>query len=118
MGLKTVIKKRTARRVMRTRARIRKSSSLPRVSVHRSLNHIYAQLIDDVAQKTVVGCSSLELSDVTGTKKDIALSVGRMLAERAKEHGIVEAVFDRGRYLYHGRVQSVAQGLREGGLKI
>ncbi len=108
----------TKRRALRVRERIKRVSSLPRVSVFRSLNHIYAQLIDDAAQKTLASCSSRDLSKVSGDKKAVARSVGIELAARAKKEGIEAAVFDRGSFLYHGRVKSLADGLREGGLKI
>jgi large subunit ribosomal protein L18 len=112
------ISKRAERRAFRVRQNIKKHSSLPRVSVFKSLKHIYAQLIDDSASKTLVSCSSLELKKVSGDKKAVAQSVGRELAERAKKQGIQAAVFDRGQFLYHGRVKSLAEGLREGGLNI
>ena len=111
------IQKRAQRRALRVRNHIRKNSDLPRVSVFRSAKHIYAQLIDDNVQKTLVSCSSLELT-VAGDKKAMARSVGLELAVRAKNKGVEAAVFDRGSFLYHGRVKSLADGLREGGLKI
>ena len=99
-----------------------KTAASPRVSVFRSLNQIYAQLIDDKQQHTLVSCSSLELSKgkkkLSGDKKEIAHAVGVELAKRSVKKGIEKAVFDRGCYLYHGRVKSLAEGLREGGLKI
>ena len=91
---------------------------LPRVTVFRSLNHVYAQLIDDANAHTIVSCSSLELKDLTGDKKAVARSVGLALAEKIQGKGISAAVFDRGEFLYHGRVKALAEGLREGGLKI
>ena len=106
-----------ARRVLRVRSALKQNSSLPKVSVFRSLKHIYAQVVDMVAGKTVASCSSLEL-DVKGTKKDVARSVGLELAKRAKDQGINSVVFDRGRYLYHGRVKELSEGLREGGLTV
>ena len=110
---------RTKRRAQRTHNSIRKHSDLPRVSVFRSLNHIYAQLIDDSTQKTVASCSSFALKDtVSGDKTAIARAIGLELAARAKTAGVEAVVFDRGRYLYHGRVKALADGLREGGLKI
>lgn len=117
MSLIRKIKKRTASRVLRVRSKFI-SSGLPRVSVFRSLKYIYAQIIDDVNQKTLASCSSLELKTLTGDKTAIAKDVGLELAKRAKTAGIEKAVFDRGRYLYHGRVQSLAEGLREGGLTL
>ena len=109
---------RAQRRAQRVRRRIKEESTLPRVSVFKSLNHIYAQLIDDAVHKTLASCSTLELKDLTGNKKDVAHAVGMELAKRAKKAGITVAVFDRGQFLYHGRVESLAEGIREGGLQI
>lgn len=119
MSIARKIKQRATRRALRVRNHIRQSiEPKPRVSVFRSLNHIYAQVIDDVAGKTLVSCSSLELDKLKGDKKAKAHSVGVELAKRAKEKGIADAVFDRGSFLYHGRIKALADGLREGGLKI
>jgi large subunit ribosomal protein L18 len=118
VSLQSKLKKRAQRRTLRVRSKLKKYSTLFRVSVFRSLNHIYAQIIDDSIGKTLVSCSSIELSKVSGNKKEIARSVGLTLAERAKGQGINAAVLDRGSYLYHGRVKSLADGLREGGLTI
>ena len=118
MSILRKMKQRKDRRAVRTRASIRACSTLPRVSVHRTLNQIYAQLIDDSASKTVVSFSSLELKNAPGDKKMIAHAVGKELAQRAKANGIASAVFDRGSFLYHGRVKALADGLREGGLTI
>ena len=104
------------RRAQRVRKAL-KTSALPRVSVFRSLNHLYAQLIDDAAQTTLVSCSSRELS-TAGDKTAKAQAVGLELAKRAKEKGIEAVKFDRGRFLYHGRVKALADGLREGGLNV
>lgn len=89
-----------------------------RISVFRSLNHIYAQIIDDVTHKTIVSSSSLKMKTDKMDKKAIAKSVGIDLAKKALEAKIDDVCFDRGSYLYHGRVKSLAEGLREGGLKI
>lgn len=105
------------RRSLRVRRKVR-NTGVPRVSVFRSAKNIYAQLIDDALHKTIVSCSTLELKDLTGSKKERAQRVGKELAERAKKAGIEQAVFDRGSFLYHGRVAAVAEGLREGGLRI
>ena len=118
MSLQKRMKKRAERRVLRVRSKIRRESTSPRVSVFRSLKHIYAQVIDDAAGKTLVSCSSAELEKLSGDKKAIARSVGLELATRAKAQGITTVVFDRGRFLYHGRIKSLADGLREGGLNI
>lgn len=113
---------RAKRRAMSTRSRLKSTKTnkplLPRVSVFRSLNNIYAQIIDDAHDKTMVSCSSLELKNITGDKSAVAKTVGLELAKKAKEHGVEAVVFDRGRYLYHGRVKALAEGLREGGLKV
>ena len=94
----------------------------PRLSVFRSLNHIQAQLIDDTAGRSLVGLASYsgEIRDrlaTAGTKCERSKEVGRALAERAREAGIKSVVFDRGGYLYHGRVKALADGAREGGLE-
>lgn len=110
------------RRQKRVRQKIKGTQEKPRLSVYRSLGHIYAQLIDDLAQKTLLSVSSLtpELSKEL-TEKDkknqIARKVGLYLAKSALEKGIVKVVFDRNRYIYHGRVKALAEGAREGGLK-
>lgn len=108
---------RTSRRALRVRTALKINTELPKVSVFRSLNHIYAQVIDMKVGKTVASCSSLELK-ISGSKKEVARTVGKELAKRAIENGIKAAIFDRGQYLYHGRVQELADGLRDGGLKI
>ena len=105
------------RRELRVRSRIKRNISVPRVSVFRSLNNIYAQVIDDSVHKTVASCSSLDI-EFKGDKKAIARAVGLELAKRAKAQGVDKAVFDRGSFLYHGRVQALAEGLREGKLQI
>ena len=110
------IKARAKRRALRVRNKLK--TELPRVSVFRSLNNIYAQIIDDNTHSTLVSCSSLELKNLKGDKSIVANAIGKELAKRASEKGITAAVFDRGRFLYHGRVKALAEGLREGGLKI
>lgn len=107
----------------RIRRRIRKTSfgtpQRPRLSVFRSNKEIYAQVIDDTNGKTLAAASSRDkiLSDANGTKSDIAAAVGKALAEKAIKAGVETVAFDRGGYLYHGRVKSLAEGAREGGLK-
>ncbi len=109
------------RRTKRSRYQIRvKSRGRLRLSVHRSGRHIYAQIIDDKAGKTLVAASSME-KDMrgkmkTGADTDAAKNVGLLVAERAVKAGIKDVVFDRGGYLYHGRVKALADGAREGGL--
>ena len=90
-----------------------------RLSVFRSGKHIYAQIIDDIKGATVASASTLdkELADTYGGNKAAARELGKLVAKRAKEKGIEEVVFDRGGYLYHGRVLELAEGAREGGLK-
>ena len=102
----------------RVRAVISGTPERPRLCVFRSEKHIYAQVIDDVAGKTLAAASTVE-KDFTeyGGNKDAAKKVGLMIAERAKACGIENVVFDRGGYVYHGRVQALAEGAREGGLK-
>ncbi len=109
------------RRRQRLRYRIRQNSGgRLRLSVFRSSKHIYAQVIDDAAGRTLAHASSVEKAlreEVkTGADKAAAAAVGKLLAERAKAAGVTEVVFDRGAYLYHGRVQALADAAREGGL--
>lgn len=118
MSILRKIKQRAKRRALRVRKKIKTDSNLPRVSVHRTLKNIYAQLINDGEQKTLVSCSSLELKDIKGDKKKVANLVGKELAKKALDKGITEAVLDRGSFLFHGRVKALAEGLKEGGLKI
>lgn len=109
------------KRHARVRNKVSGTSECPRLSVYRSLNHIYAQIIDDVKGNTLVACSTVEKSVkamVEGkTKKETAKIVGEELAKKALAKGIEAVVFDRGGYLYTGRVQSLADGAREAGLK-
>ena len=106
------------KRHWRLRKNINGTAERPRLNVFRSLNNIYAQVIDDVSGKTLVSASSLEKDFACeGTKSDAAKKVGQMVAERAKAAGITNVVFDRGGYVYHGRVQALAEGAREGGLE-
>lgn len=105
------------RREMRVRSRVKRYGMPPRVSVFRSLSHIHAQIIDDMKHETIVSCSSLELKGLPGDKRAIAHAIGLELARRAKEKGVDAVVFDRGRFKFHGRVKSLADGLREGTLK-
>ncbi|HHU12907.1 MAG TPA: 50S ribosomal protein L18 [Clostridiaceae bacterium] len=108
----------------RNHARVRKTiagtSARPRLCVFRSLNHIYAQVIDDSRGMTLAAASSLDAdlkeSVKNGANVDAAKAVGRLVAERAVEKGIKEVVFDRGGYIYHGRVKALADAAREAGL--
>ena len=109
------------RRHLRVRKKITGTPQCPRLNVYRSLNHIYAQVVDDAAGNTLASASSLE-KDVKGqaaemTKKQAAKLVGTLIAKRALEKGVKAVVFDRGGYVYRGRVASVADGAREAGLE-
>ena len=105
------------KRHKRVRNHISGTAARPRLNVFRSLNNIYAQVIDDVAGVTLAIASSLELKDTYGGNKDAAKAVGKLVAEKALDKGIKEVIFDRGGYLYHGRVAELAEGAREGGLE-
>ena len=106
------------KRHKRVRAKISGTPARPRLNVFRSLNHIYAQIIDDVNGNTLVAASSVEKDfGATGGNCEAAKKVGQLVAERAIAKGIEEVVFDRGGYVYHGRVQALAEGAREGGLQ-
>ena len=106
------------KRHSRVRSKISGTAERPRLSVFRSENHIYAQIIDDVAGSTLVSASTVEKSfEGSGSNCEAAKKVGETIAERALKKGIEEVVFDRGGYIYHGRVQELAEGAREGGLK-
>ena len=112
----------TDRRRSRVRLAIRKNSSgRPRLSVFRSSKQIYAQIIDDARGVTLVSASTLEKDNraslKTGADVEAAKMVGELIAKRAVEAGVSEVVFDRGAYMYHGRVKALAEGAREGGLK-
>ena len=111
-----------ARRQMRVRRALKKvAAGRPRLSVFRSSQHIYAQVIDDVRGHTLAAASSLD-KDLkeklkTGADKAAATEVGRIVAERAKAAGVEKVVFDRGAYIYHGRIKALADAAREGGLE-
>ena len=111
--------KNTARlkRHRRVRGKISGTAECPRLNVFRSTKNIYAQIIDDVAGVTLAQASSLD-KEITGNggNKEAAREVGKMIAKRAKDKGITEVVFDRGGYIFHGRVKELAEGAREGGL--
>ena len=102
----------------RVRGKVSGTPERPRLNVFRSETNIYAQIIDDTKGVTLVAANSLEKGfECDGTKTDAAKKVGLMVAERAKAKGIDTVVFDRGGYVYHGRVQALAEGAREGGLQ-
>ena len=107
-----------SQRHKRVRGKINGTAERPRLNVFRSLQNIYAQLIDDVNGVTLVSASSVEKDfEEYGGNKSAARKVGELLAKRAIEKDITDVVFDRGGYIYHGRVQELAEGAREGGLK-
>ncbi|MCG6206683.1 50S ribosomal protein L18 [Rhodopseudomonas sp. HC1] len=110
-----------ARRKTRVRIALRRTANgRPRLSIFRSSKHIYAQVIDDLKGETLASASSLEKTlreaGNTGADIDAAKAVGKLVAERAVKQGVKEVVFDRGGYLYHGRVKALADAAREGGL--
>ena len=105
------------KRHTRVRAKISGTSERPRLAVYRSTNNISAQIIDDVKGITLVSASSYEKEFEVGGNKEAAKKIGEIIAARANEKGITDVVFDRGGYLYHGRVSELATGAREGGLK-
>ena len=104
---------------LRIRNTISGTAQRPRLSVFRSNNEIYAQLVDDLSGKTLGAASSRDksIASDSGSKSDVAKLVGKAIAEKASQSGIETVVFDRGGYLYHGRVKQLAEGAREGGLK-
>ena len=106
------------RRTQRNRTKLAKAANARlRLSVHRSSKHIYAQVIDDTKGVTVAAASSMEAEfSAKGANKDGAAEVGKLIAQRAAEKGVKDVVFDRGGYIYHGRVKALAEGAREGGL--
>ena len=111
------------KRHTRVRKRVQGTPERPRLNVYRSTNNIYAQIIDDLAGKTLVAASSLDATlkggksdKSTGGNVEAAKTVGTLVAERAKAAGVTKVVFDRGGYLYHGRIQALADAARENGL--
>ena len=106
------------KRHKRVRFKIVGTAERPRLCVYRSNDNISAQIIDDTVGNTLVSASSVEKDfEISGSNKEGARKVGKLIAERAVQKGIEEVVFDRGGYIYHGRVQELAEGAREGGLK-
>ena len=106
------------KRHKRVRAKVSGTPERPRLNVFRSEKNIYAQIIDDVKGVTLVAASSLDKEfNGNGGNKEAARKVGEMIAKRAAEKGISQVVFDRGGYIFHGRVKELAEGAREGGLK-
>ena len=106
------------KRHTRVRGKISGTAERPRLAVYRSNAHISAQVIDDVAGVTLAAASTYEAGfEGIGSNKEAAKKIGKLVAERAMDKGVTEVVFDRGGYLYHGRVSEWAEGAREGGLK-
>ena len=107
------------RRHLRVRKKVSGTAAKPRLAVFRSEKNIYAQIIDDVSRKTLVSASSIdkEFAGSIGSNKEAAKAVGTLLAQKALNAGIKDVVFDRGGYIYHGRVQELANGAREAGLQ-
>ena len=102
----------------RVRGKVSGTAERPRLNVFRSTNNIYAQLIDDVKGVTLASASTLDKEiEGYGGNKDAARKVGELIAKRAADKGITDVVFDRGGYIFHGRVKELAEGAREGGLK-
>jgi large subunit ribosomal protein L18 len=101
----------------RIRRKLAGTEERPRLNVYRSLNHIYAQVIDDQKGETLVSASTLSLNLKTGGNVAAAKEIGKAVAERAREKGIKKVVFDRGGYLYHGRIKALADAAREAGLE-
>ena len=105
------------RRHRRVRGKVQGTAERPRLAVFRSNKGIFAQLVDDESGRTIAGASWLGLKSFKGSKTEQAAEVGKAVAAAAKQAGIESVVFDRGGYLYHGRVKALAEGAREGGLR-
>ena len=116
--MKLTTEQKRKRRHRRVRGRVHGSAARPRLCVFRSSKGIYAQVIDDDTGVTLASASTLVLDGASGSKSEKAAEVGKLVAQRAREAGIAKVVFDRGGYLYHGRVKALADGAREGGLEI
>lgn len=116
MGIKLSTEARRANRVRRQLKKV--ANGRPRLSVYRSSQNIYAQVIDDVAGHTLASASTLDkdFKGEKGSNVEAAEAVGKLVAERASKAGVKEVVFDRGAYIYHGRVKALAEAAREGGL--
>ena len=101
----------------RIRQKLTGTAERPRLNVYRSLNHIYAQVVDDQKGETIVSASTLALKTKTGGNVAAAKEIGKTIAERAREKGVKKVVFDRGGFLYHGRIKALADAAREAGLE-
>ncbi|MCY6483482.1 50S ribosomal protein L18 [Clostridium aestuarii] len=119
MFKKTDRKKARIKRHLRIRNKVSGTTERPRLAIYRSEKNIYAQIIDDIAGTTLVAASSVdkEFSGKSGSNKEAAKIVGELIGKRAVEEGITEVVFDRGGYIYHGRIKELAESAREAGLK-
>jgi large subunit ribosomal protein L18 len=119
MAEKNIFKEKArVRRAKRVRSRVSGTAEKPRLAVYKSLNHIYAQLVNDLEKRTITGVSSLPGSaNATGKKTEKAKAVGKAIAIKAREMGITTVVFDRSGYLYHGKIKALADAAREAGLK-
>jgi large subunit ribosomal protein L18 len=104
------------KRHQRVRVNVRGTAERPRLAVYRSLNHVYAQLIDDAASRTLAAASTVDLK-AKGNGKDEAAQVGKAIAAKAQAAGVSAVVFDRGGFLYHGRIKALADAAREAGLR-
>ena len=102
---------------LKIRKRVIGSAERPRLCIFRSTKHVYAQVIDDATGTTLVSASTLDTDGVSGANKDACAAIGKEVAKRAVAKNIKQVVFDRNGYLYHGRVKSLAEGAREGGIK-
>jgi len=111
---RNVVRKRVHARI---RERMSGTAQRPRLNVYRSLNHIYTQLIDDAAGVTLLSASTLSAKLPTGGNVSAAKELGKLIAQKAQEKGIKKVVFDRGGYLYHGRIKALAESAREAGLE-
>ncbi len=115
--MKMTVRERQARIHRRVRKKINGTAERPRLNVFRSNKGVYVQVIDDTTGHTLVSASTKEIS-IQGTKTEKSVAVGKLIAEKAKSAGISVVVFDRGGYLYHGRVKAIAEGARESGLTL
>jgi large subunit ribosomal protein L18 len=115
--MKITTEQKRKRRHRRVRGKVHGSATRPRLCVFRSSKGIYAQVIDDDRGVTLASASTLVLDGASGSKSEKAAEVGKLVAQRAREAGVSSVTFDRGGYLYHGRVKALADGAREGGLE-
>jgi large subunit ribosomal protein L18 len=112
-----LVNERRIRRGRRVRVKVSGTAETPRLAIHRTLRHFSAQLIDDIAGKTLMAVTQKELKDAKGTKTEVAAALGTLLGEKATKAGVTKAVFDRRSNKYHGRVKAFADAAREAGLQ-